>query len=87
MSTLFRLGDLQLVVGQALAYVVIAYVLLPLHFKLKLTSIYGYLTQRLGTRCRRTGAALFMPRARTDTAALACAATCTVLLRCCSWPR
>jgi Na+/proline symporter len=51
---------LQIVIGQVLGYAVIAFVLLPLYFKLGLTSIYGALTQRLGPRSGRTGAAFFI---------------------------
>ena len=51
---------LQLVLGQVLGYAVIAFVLLPLYFKLGLTSIYGYLQHRLGPRSYRTGAAFFI---------------------------
>ena len=51
---------LQLVLGQVLGYAVIAFVLLPLYFKLGLTSIYGYLQHRLGPRSCRTGAAFFI---------------------------
>ena len=51
---------LQLVIGQLLGYFVIAYVLLPLYYRLGLTSIYGFLAQRLGPRSHRTGAAFFL---------------------------
>jgi Na+/proline symporter len=53
-------GYLQVVIGQALGYVVIAFVLLPLYFRLGLTSIYGTLRARLGPRSYRTGAAFFL---------------------------
>ncbi len=51
---------LQLVIGQSLGYVVIALVLLPLYYRLGLTSIYGALQQRLGPVSYRTGAAIFL---------------------------
>ena len=51
---------LQVVLGQALGYVVIAFVLLPLYYRMRLTSIYGYLTQRLGPQAGRTGAVIFI---------------------------
>ena len=51
---------LQLVLGQWLGYFVIAFVLMPLYHHLGLTSIYGYLTQRLGPRSGRTGAGIFI---------------------------
>ena len=50
---------LQVVLGQVAGYVVIAFVLLPLYFKLGLTSIYGYLLHRLGPRSYITGAVFF----------------------------
>ena len=51
---------LQIVLGQLLGYFVIAFVLLPLYYRLGLTSIYGYLAHRLGPRSYRTGAAFFI---------------------------
>jgi Na+/proline symporter len=53
-------GYLQLVLGQWLGYFVIAFVLLPLYYRLGLTSIYGFLAHRLGPRSYRTGAAFFI---------------------------
>src|SRR5882762_3427759 len=40
----------QIVLGQSLGYFVIAFVLLPLYYRLNLTSIYHYLDERLGRR-------------------------------------
>jgi Na+/proline symporter len=51
---------LQIVLGQVLGYGVVAFVLLPLYYRLQLSSIYGYLAQRLGPRSCRTGAAFFI---------------------------
>ena len=51
---------LQIVLGQWLGYFVIAFVLLPLYYRLQLTSIYGYLQQRLGPKSYRTGASFFI---------------------------
>ena len=51
---------LQIVLGQVLGYAVIAFVLLPLYYRHRLTSIYGYLQQRLGPRSYKTGAAFFI---------------------------
>jgi len=51
---------LQIVLGQWLGYFVIAFVLLPLYYRLQLTSIYGYLSHRLGPRSYRTGASFFL---------------------------
>ncbi len=51
---------LQMVLGYVAGYVVIAHVLLPLYYRLQLTSIYTYLERRLGTVAQRTGAAFFL---------------------------
>lgn len=50
----------QIVLGQFLGYAVIAFVLLPLYYRLQLTSIYHYLGQRLGPRSYQTGAGFFI---------------------------
>ena len=49
-----------LVFGYVLGYVVIALVLLPLYYKLNLTSIYTYLDQRFGIASEKTGALFFI---------------------------
>ena len=49
-----------LVLGYVLGYAVIALVLLPLYYRLNLTSIYSYLEMRFGHRSERTGAAFFI---------------------------
>jgi Na+/proline symporter len=46
----------QVVIGYFLGYLVIAYVLLPLYYKMNLTSIYNYLEHRFGTISYKTGA-------------------------------
>jgi Na+/proline symporter len=51
---------LQIVLGHVLGYMVVAFVLLPLYHRHGLTSIYGYLLQRLGPRSGKTGAAFFI---------------------------
>ena len=51
---------LQIVLGQTLGYMVIAFVLLPIFYRLNLTSIYHYLDTRLGPRAYKTGAAFFI---------------------------
>ncbi len=51
---------LQLVIGQSLGYLVVAFVLLPLYYRRGLSSIYGYLDERLGPRSGRTGAGIFI---------------------------
>lgn len=49
-----------LVFGYVIGYVVIAFVLLPLYYKLNLTSIYSYLDQRFGGTSEKTGALFFI---------------------------
>lgn len=51
---------LPLVFGYVIGYVVIAFLLLPLYYKLNLTSIYSYLQQRLGVASEKTGALFFI---------------------------
>jgi len=51
---------LQMCLGFIVGYLVIAFVLLPLYYKLNLTSIYTYLGQRLGERSYLTGASFFL---------------------------
>ncbi|MCG2583269.1 sodium:solute symporter [Massilia sp. TS11] len=53
-------GYLQIVIGYAIGYVSIAYVLLPLYYRLQLTSIYRYLEVRLGRRAYLSGSAFFI---------------------------
>ena len=50
----------QIVIGYLIGYLVIAYVLLPLYYRLNLTSIYNYLSSRLGVNSYKTGAAFFI---------------------------
>lgn len=50
----------QVVLGYFLGYLVIAYVLLPLYYKMNLTSIYNYLEHRFGTTSYKTGASYFI---------------------------
>jgi Na+/proline symporter len=50
----------QIVLGQLIGYFVIAFVLLPIFYKLNLTSIYDYLGIRLGRHSRKTGASFFI---------------------------
>ena len=51
---------LQTVLGFFVGYVVIANVLLPLYYRLGLTSIYTYLGQRFGDKSYTTGASFFL---------------------------
>lgn len=50
----------QLVFGFAIGYWVVAGVLLPLYYRMHLTSIYGYLRERFGLHSYRTGASFFI---------------------------
>src|SRR3954466_11523209 len=50
----------QIVIGYVIGYLVIAYVLLPLYYRLNLTSIYNYLSNRLGFVSYKTGASFFI---------------------------
>ena len=50
----------QVVLGYILGYMVIAYVLIPLYYKLNLTYIYHYLDQRFGRESYKTGALFFI---------------------------
>ncbi|HWC53962.1 MAG TPA: sodium:solute symporter [Chitinophagaceae bacterium] len=50
----------QVVIGYFIGYFIIAYVLLPLYYRLNLTSIYNYLEQRFGTVSYKTGALFFI---------------------------
>ena len=69
---------MQMCLGFFLGYVVIAYLLLPLYYRLRLTSIYGYLAERLGRRSHLTGACFFLLSKLTGAAARLFL-TCTVL--------
>lgn len=51
---------LQMAIGYIIGYFLIAFVLLPLYYRLNLTSIYSYLEQRYGRVTYRIGAAFFI---------------------------
>ena len=51
---------MQMVMGYLVGYLVIATVLMPLYYKLNLTTIYGYLRQRFGVVSYKTGAFYFL---------------------------
>ena len=51
---------LQMCLGFIVGYLAIAFVLLPLYYRLNLTTIYSYLGQRLGERSYLTGACFFL---------------------------
>ncbi len=50
----------QLVLGYLVGYFVIATVLMPMYYKLKLISIYTYLDQRFGIKTYKTGSLFFL---------------------------
>ena len=50
----------QVVLGYLVGYAIIALVLMPLYYRLNLTSIYGYLGQRYGKKAYRSGSVLFI---------------------------
>lgn len=51
---------MQMVFGFILGYVVVAFVLLPVYYRLNLTSIYGYLQQRFGSVTHKVGSVFFL---------------------------
>lgn len=51
---------MQMVFGYMAGYLVIATILMPLYYRLNLTSIYGYLDQRFGFWSHKTGAFYFL---------------------------
>ena len=51
---------MQVVIGYFIGYMVVAFVLLPLYYRLNLTSIYSYLQSRLGNTSYKTGAGFFL---------------------------
>lgn len=53
-------GYMQIVLGYLVGYFVIANVLLPIYYKLNLTSIYSYLESRFGFFSYKSGAAFFL---------------------------
>lgn len=60
---------MQTVFGFFFGYLVVAHVLLPLYYKLNLTSIYSYLNDRIGTRAYHTGSFFFLLSRMLGTAA------------------
>ena len=51
---------IQTCIGFIFGYFAVAFVLLPVYYRLRLTTIYTYLDHRLGRQAYRTGAAFFM---------------------------
>jgi Na+/proline symporter len=50
----------QFVLGNAIGFILIAKVLLPLYYRMNLTSIYSYIEQRLGYASYKTAATIFL---------------------------
>ncbi len=50
----------QILIGYVIGYIAVAFILLPLYYRLKLTSIYHYLDVRLGRRAYQSGASFFI---------------------------
>lgn len=66
---------LQMCAGFFFGYLLVAFVLLPMYYRLKLTSIYSYLRTRFGASAQTTGASFFVMSRLTGAAArlyLAC---------------
>ncbi len=55
-----QFGYLQMVFGMTVGYIVIANILMPLYYKLNLTSIYQYLEERYGVFSYKTGSFFFL---------------------------
>ena len=60
MVTKIDMTYMQTCLGFILGYVAVAFILLPLYYRLNLTTIYAYLGQRLGERAYKTGASFFL---------------------------
>lgn len=71
---------IQTCIGFIFGYFVVAFVLLPVYYKLNLTTIYSYLKIRLGQRSYKTGALFFLLSEMTGTA-LRFYVVCSVLQR------
>lgn len=50
----------QTCMGFIVGYLIVAFLLLPLYYRLNLTTIYSYLKERLGRRSYKTGASFFL---------------------------
>ena len=81
MVTSIGMTYLQTCMGFIIGYVVIAFVLLPLYYRLNLTTIYSYLGQRIGQRAYKTGASFFLLSKMTG-AAVRFYVVCWILMTC-----
>ena len=50
----------QFVLGNAIGFIIIAKILLPLYYRMNLTSIYGYIERRMGNYSYKTAATIFL---------------------------
>ena len=55
----FEFTYFQVVIGYMFGYFIVAFILLPIYYKLNLTSIYEYLKERFGPTSHKTGAFFF----------------------------
>ena len=55
-----NMSYMQTCLGFILGYFAVAYLLLPVYYRLHLTTIYSYLQTRLGNRSYKTGASFFL---------------------------
>jgi len=55
-----NMSYMQTCLGFILGYFAVAYLLLPVYYRLRLTTIYSYLQTRLGNRSYKTGASFFL---------------------------
>jgi Na+/proline symporter len=53
-------GYMQVVIGNFIGFMIVAGVLLPLYYRLNLTSIYDYLSKRFGVAAHKVGASFFI---------------------------
>ncbi len=60
---------MQTCMGFVLGYFAVAFILLPVYYKYNLTTIYSFLSQRLGNRSYKTGASFFILSKATGAAA------------------
>jgi len=60
MVTSINMTYMQTCLGFILGYIAVAFILLPLYYRLNLTTIYSYLGKRMGQRAYKTGASFFL---------------------------
>jgi Na+/proline symporter len=50
----------QFIIGNAIGFIIVAKLLLPLYYRMNLTSIYGYIEQRMGFYSYKTATSIFL---------------------------